>query len=231
MTGGRLRDAAHGVPGTEPEHAPLTWLYAPGDRADVVGKALTSGADVVIVDLEDAVAPERKAYALRATAELLSEPRPGPVPVHVRVNALEGPLAAEEVRTLAALPGLGGLRLPKVDGADDVVRVAQWAQAAEAQSAQAQAAPAAQAHAAARIYRYGELGHPSRPVFDLLLRFAISEDGALHGEKFYRTVTEEFNTTRPAFRWRHLIALARVTASEYGRPAPGIAEARALLKA
>jgi hypothetical protein len=35
---------------------------------------------------------------------------------------------------------------------------------------------------------------------------------------------------RPAFRWRQLVALARVTASEYGQPAPGYAEACALLK-
>jgi hypothetical protein len=87
-----------------------------------------------------------------------------------------------------------------------------------------------QAHAAAFVHRYGELGHDPRPVFDLLLRYAVSEDGALHAEKFYRTVTEEFNSTRPAFRWRQLVALARVTASEYGRPAPGMAEAKELLK-
>jgi hypothetical protein len=80
------------------------------------------------------------------------------------------------------------------------------------------------------VHRYGELGHDPRPVFDLLLRFAVSEDGALHAEKFYRTVTEEFNSTRPAFRWRQLVALARVTASEYGRPAPGMAEAKELLR-
>jgi hypothetical protein len=87
-----------------------------------------------------------------------------------------------------------------------------------------------QAHAAAVVHRYGELGHDARPVFDLLLGYAVSEDGSLHAEKFYRTVTEEFNATRPAFRWRQLVALARVTASEYGRPAPGIAEARRLLE-
>jgi hypothetical protein len=80
------------------------------------------------------------------------------------------------------------------------------------------------------VHRYGELGHAPRPMFDLLLRYAVSEDGALHAEKFYRTVTEEFTASRPAFRWRHVVALARVTASEFGRPAPGMAEARALLK-
>jgi hypothetical protein len=87
-----------------------------------------------------------------------------------------------------------------------------------------------QAKAGALIHRYGELGHSPRPVFDLMLRYAVSEDGALHAEKFYRTVSEEFAATRPAFRWRHVVALARVTASEFGRPAAGMAEARALLK-
>ena len=86
-----------------------------------------------------------------------------------------------------------------------------------------------QAHAAALVHRYGQLGLPPRPVFDLLLRYAVSEDGSLHAEKYYRTVTEEFAALRPEFRWRQLVALARVTASEYGRPAPGMAEAKEVL--
>jgi hypothetical protein len=87
-----------------------------------------------------------------------------------------------------------------------------------------------QALACAVVQRYGEQGHPARAICDLLLRYAISEDGALHAEKYYRTVTEEFASTRAAFRWRQLVALARVTASEYGHPAPGHAEACRLLK-
>jgi hypothetical protein len=86
-----------------------------------------------------------------------------------------------------------------------------------------------QATAAAVVQKYGELGHPSRPVFDLLLKYGVSEDGALHAEKYYRTATEEFAAGRPAFRWRQLVALARVTASESGKPAPGNEEARRLL--
>jgi hypothetical protein len=86
-----------------------------------------------------------------------------------------------------------------------------------------------QERAAAIIHRYGELGLPPRPVFDLLLRFAVSEDGALHAEKYYRTVSEEFASIRPSFRWRQLTALARVSASAYGRPAPGLEEAEKLV--
>jgi hypothetical protein len=86
-----------------------------------------------------------------------------------------------------------------------------------------------QFRACAIVQRYGELGHSARPVFDLLLRYATSEFGALHAEKYYRTVSEEFVNTREAFRWRQLVGLARVTASEYGNKAAGYEDARGLL--
>ncbi|MFI5974522.1 HpcH/HpaI aldolase/citrate lyase family protein [Streptomyces sp. NPDC051452] len=101
---------------------PLTWLYVPGDRPHVVTKALTAGADVVVIDLEDAVAPDRKEYARTATAELLRAPQP--VPVHVRVNALDGPWAAADLAALATLPGVSGLRLPKVTSPEQIRGVA-----------------------------------------------------------------------------------------------------------
>lgn len=107
---------------------PLTWLYAPGDRPEVVAKALASGADVVLVDLEDAVAPHRKEYARSATADLLADAPP--VPVHVRVNALDGPFCEADLKTLSPLR-LSGLRLPKVTSCADVVRVAESAIPAE----------------------------------------------------------------------------------------------------
>jgi hypothetical protein len=87
-----------------------------------------------------------------------------------------------------------------------------------------------QGRASAIVRRCGDLGLPEQPVFDKLLQFAVSEDGALHAEKYFQTVWEDFHATRPAFRWRHLVGLARVTASEFGRPAPGQTEARELLR-
>ncbi len=85
---------------------------------------------------------------------------------------------------------------------------------------------------------YGNQKHDARPMLDLLLRYAVSEDGRLHAEKYYRTVVEEFQTTRPAFRWRQIEALARVTSSMYGYSqqdkkegrAPGYDDACRLLK-
>lgn len=84
--------------------------------------------------------------------------------------------------------------------------------------------------ACAAVRCYGDAGHPAEPMIQLLLRYAISEDGALHAEKYFHTAREEFHRARPAFRWRHLVALARVTASEFGEPAPGVAQARKLLE-
>ncbi len=87
-----------------------------------------------------------------------------------------------------------------------------------------------QAQAMAVVRSWEMAGRSAKPVFDCLRRYAVSEDGALHAEKYFRTVTEEFTTTRPEFRWRHLIGLARVSASEYGWAAPGREQARELLR-
>ena len=87
-----------------------------------------------------------------------------------------------------------------------------------------------QVRACAAVYRHLRSGHSSQSVFDRLLPYAVSEDGALHAEKFYRTVQEEHATTRTSLRDQHLIGLARVTASEYGHPAAGQSEARQLLE-
>ncbi len=87
-----------------------------------------------------------------------------------------------------------------------------------------------QARAAAITQLYGQQGFDPLPLFNCLLKYAVSEDGSLHAEKFYRTVSEEFAETPQRFRWRQLVGLARVTASEFGRPAAGQAEARELLR-
>jgi hypothetical protein len=73
-----------------------------------------------------------------------------------------------------------------------------------------------QGRAAAAIALYGEAGHSPEAVLERMLKYTVSEDGRLHGEKYFGTVVEEFATTRPAFRWRQLVGLARVTASAYG---------------
>jgi hypothetical protein len=73
-----------------------------------------------------------------------------------------------------------------------------------------------QGRAAAAMQIYGEDGHAVDPALELMLKYAVSEDGRLHGEKYFHTVREEYRTIRPAFRWRQIVALARVTSSAYG---------------
>ena len=87
-----------------------------------------------------------------------------------------------------------------------------------------------QSRAAAITHRIGaEKSDAAKEVFALFRKYAVSEDGALHAEKYYRTATEEYAASRPAFRWRQLVALARHR--ERLRPAgAGLDEARRLLK-
>lgn len=88
-----------------------------------------------------------------------------------------------------------------------------------------------QARAAALTARIGaEKAAPAKDVFALFRGYAVSEDGALHAEKFYATATDEFSRARSAFAWRQLIALSRVTASAYGYAAPAHKQACELLK-
>ena len=88
-----------------------------------------------------------------------------------------------------------------------------------------------QVRAAALTARIGaELPDQAKSVFALFRGYAISEDGALHAEKYFATATHEFARARSAFKWRQLVALSRVTASQYGYAAPGHKEACEALK-
>jgi citrate lyase subunit beta/citryl-CoA lyase len=96
----------------------LTALYVPGDRPDRFDKAALSGADVVIVDLEDAVVPAHKAMARMAVRDWAAT---SPVPVDVRINAVGSVWFEDDI---AALPTGSGVRVPKVESADQVHKVA-----------------------------------------------------------------------------------------------------------
>jgi len=94
--------------------APLTALYVPGSRPDRFDKAVGSGADVVILDLEDAVAADDKPAARDAVRSWLATVTS---PVQVRVNA---PGSAHLEADLAALPPGVPLRVPKVESPADL---------------------------------------------------------------------------------------------------------------
>jgi hypothetical protein len=77
--------------------------------------------------------------------------------------------------------------------------------------------------------RYTTLGLPPADLFARLLPFAVSQDGALHAEKYFRTAQEEHDRALPPHRSLYLVALTRVMASQNGFPAPGYEETRKLL--
>ena len=103
-------------------NVPLTALYVPGDRPDRWEKAIAAGADVVIIDLEDAVAATRKDEARAGLAAL----RPVPdAMLQVRVNARGTAWHDADLEAVAALPADVGVRIPKVQSAGEVEALAE----------------------------------------------------------------------------------------------------------
>ena len=95
-------------------------LFVPGDRPDRMEKALGSGADALILDLEDAVAPAAKAEARRAVAKFLGAHRGANL--WVRINPLDGDADRDLEAVLAARPH--GIVLPKAEGGASVADLA-----------------------------------------------------------------------------------------------------------
>ena len=93
-------------------------LFVPGDRSERFAKAAASGADAIIIDLEDSVSLENKAKARDAAAEWLSGSRKG-VPCFVRVNPEASHMTQDDLN--AILPYLpDAILLPKAEGAKSV---------------------------------------------------------------------------------------------------------------
>lgn len=103
-----------------------TALFAPGNKERVMTKALDSGADAVIFDLEDSVptAAKADARALVSQAIAAAAARTHKPSVYVRVNGAAS-RALDEDLTAVVQPGLDGVFLPKAESTDDVQRTAE----------------------------------------------------------------------------------------------------------
>lgn len=97
-------------------------LFVPGDRPERMEKALGLGADALILDLEDAVAPSAKPAAREAVRAFVDRPRDGGPALFVRINPLDGEEAARDAAALAGAP-LDGVVLPKAEGRASVARL------------------------------------------------------------------------------------------------------------
>ncbi len=97
-------------------------MFVPGDKPRFLQKAPGSGADGILLDLEDGVLPENKAAARAMVAAALDAPW-GQTLRYVRVNALSTPWLLDDLDALVR-DGLDGICLTKVDGPDETRQVA-----------------------------------------------------------------------------------------------------------
>jgi citrate lyase subunit beta / citryl-CoA lyase len=95
-------------------------LFAPGNHASHVKKALSLGADAVILDLEDAVAITEKVATRELVAAALKQPRQGLL--YVRVNALDTKFCYGDL-VVVVRRGLDGIILPKVESAAGITTI------------------------------------------------------------------------------------------------------------
>jgi citrate lyase subunit beta / citryl-CoA lyase len=111
-------------------------LFVPGDSERKFSKAKTSGADALILDLEDAVAPAQKPAARQLAARVLEDPSPRDWSFFVRVNALDTGLALDDLAAVVRL-GLDGLLIPKANGVEDLQRFGHYLDALETKAGMA----------------------------------------------------------------------------------------------
>ena len=94
-------------------------LFLPAANSRAIAKARGLACDAVILDLEDAVAPEMKGSARDAALAAVREGGFGARTVVIRVNTLETPWGSNELATLTGAP-VAAVLVPKVDGPDDL---------------------------------------------------------------------------------------------------------------
>ena len=98
-------------------------LFVPGDSEKKFARAAQSAADVLILDLEDAVAPSMKAAARGLVAGWLARAGEVSAALYVRVNPLDTGLTAGDLAAVVR-PGLAGILVPKANGAHDIATIA-----------------------------------------------------------------------------------------------------------
>lgn len=104
-----------------------SFIFAPGNKPDMFPKALGVGADIMCVDLEDAIAPQHKAEARAATLKWFAEAElDGTVEAMVRINPPRTPDGMRDIDAILAAPKAPpALMLPKVKSAAEITALAE----------------------------------------------------------------------------------------------------------
>jgi len=108
-------------------------LFVPGDSERKFARARQCGADALILDLEDSVAPSQKAAARALVAGLIENEPKRAWSFIVRANALGTGLALDDLAAVVK-PGLDAVLIPKVNGAGDLERIGYYLDALEARA-------------------------------------------------------------------------------------------------
>jgi citrate lyase subunit beta / citryl-CoA lyase len=108
-------------------------LFVPGDSERKFARGRECGADALILDLEDSVAPPQKAAARALAAKLIDDAPKRDLSLFVRVNALDTGLTLDDL-TAVVKPGLDALLIPKTNSAADLERIGHYLDALEARA-------------------------------------------------------------------------------------------------
>jgi len=106
-------------------------LFVPGDSPRKFEKANLCGADALILDLEDSVAPSKKLEAREHVAGLLDHDSKRSWAFYVRINPFDTDLTIHDLAAIVR-PGLNGIMIPKANSAADIVRIGHYLDALEA---------------------------------------------------------------------------------------------------
>lgn len=109
-----------------PIQALRSYLFAPADNQRILDKVFTAGADAVVIDLEDAVAPAAKTAAREVLRRNLDELDPSATPpIWVRINHVGSGLWRDDLAAVVG-PWLAGIRIPKAQDPDAIERVIEF---------------------------------------------------------------------------------------------------------
>jgi citrate lyase subunit beta/citryl-CoA lyase len=102
-----------------------SFLFVPANRPERFAKATASGADAVILDLEDSVPLQSKAEARAAIRQAWPQLQAAACAVVIRINSPDTEWGQQDLLELQGLAGLAGLMVPKCESAQTLARVAQ----------------------------------------------------------------------------------------------------------